>query len=232
MKQLTKNQLKILAMVCMTLDHIGAAFFPQAVWLRVIGRLAFPLFSYCIAEGCRYTRNKARYFGSVFACGAVCVIAFLPFGGFCGNALITLSMSILLLYGMEAWKSSGKLRFLALTAALAAVFYLLCRTVYIDYGFAGVLLPLYAEIGRLFWERVFVGIPPVIGERLGFAVGLLALAGVMGGLQRFCVLAIFLILLLGNERGKMEKCSTFFYIYYPAHLAVIGAMRMALEAAG
>ena len=222
-KQLTKNQLKILAMVCMTIDHIGAAFFPQAVWLRVIGRLAFPLFSYCIAEGCRYTRNKARYFGSVFACGAVCVIAFLPFGSFYGNALITLSMSILLLYGMEAWKSSGKLRLLALTAALAAVFYLLCRTVYIDYGFAGVLLPLYAEIGRLFWERVFVGIPPVIGERLGFAVG------VMGDLQRFCVLAIFPILLLGNERGKWEM-KHFFYIYYPAHLALIGAMRMALEA--
>ena len=54
-------------MVCMTIDHIGAMLFPQAVWLRVIGRLAFPLFSYCIAEGCRYTRNKARYFGSVFA---------------------------------------------------------------------------------------------------------------------------------------------------------------------
>ena len=111
---LTKNQLKILAMVCMTIDHIGAMLFPQAVWLRVIGRLAFPLFSYCIAEGCRYTRNKARYFGSVFACGAVCVIAFLPFGGFYGNALITLSLSILLLYGVEAWKSSGKLRFLGI----------------------------------------------------------------------------------------------------------------------
>lgn len=193
---LTKNQLKILAMVCMTIDHIGAAFFPQAVWLRVIGRLAFPLFSYCIVEGCRYTRNKARYFGSVFACGAVCVIAFLPFGSFYGNALITLSLSILLLYGVEAWKSSGKLRFLALTAALAAVFYLLCRTVPIDYG---------------------------------FAVGLLVLAGVMGGVQRFCVLAIFPLLLLGNERGKW-KMKHFFYIYYPAHLAVIGAVRMVLEA--
>ena len=191
---LTKNQLKILAMVCMTIDHIGAAFFPQAVWLRVIGRLAF-----------------------------------LPFGGFYGNALITLSLSILLLYGVEAWKSSGKLRFLALTAALAAVFYLLCRTVPIDYGFAGVLLPLYAEIGRLFWERVFAGISPVIGERLGFAVGLLVLAGVMGGVQRFCVLAIFPLLLLGNERGKW-KMKHFFYIYYPAHLAVIGAVRMVLEA--
>lgn len=216
---LTKNQLKILAMVCMTIDHIGAMLFPQAVWLRVIGRLAFPLFSYCIAEGCRYTRNKARYFGSVFACGAVCVIAFLPFGGFYGNALITLSLSILLLYGVEAWKSSGKLRFLALTAALAAVFYLLCRTVYIDYGFAGVLLPVYAAAGRILWEHVFAGI----------TVGLLVLAGVMGGVQRFCVLAIFPLLLLGNERGKW-KMKHFFYIYYPAHLALIGAMRMALEA--
>lgn len=191
---LTKNQLKILAMVCMTIDHIGAMLFPQAVWLRVIGRLAFPLFSYCIAEGCRYTRNKARYFGSVFACGAVCVIAFLPFGGFYGNALITLSLSILLLYGVEAWKSSGKLRFLVLTAALAAAFYLLCRTVYIDYGFAGVLLPVYAAAGRILWEHVFVGIPPVIGERLGFAVGLLALAGVMASAcwrsSRFCCSAM------------------------------------------
>lgn len=116
-----------------------------------------------------------------------------------------------------------------IAAALAAVFYLLCRTVPIDYGFAGVLLPLYAEIGRLFWERVFAGISPVIGERLGFAVGLLVLAGVMGGVQRFCVLAIFPLLLLGNERGKW-KMKHFFYIYYPAHLALIGAMRMALEA--
>ena len=99
----------------------------------------------------------------------------------------------------------------------------------IDYGFAGVLLPVYAAAGRILWEHVFVGIPPVIGERLGFAVGLLALAGVMGGLQRFCVLAIFPILLLGNERGKW-KMKHFFYIYYPAHLALIGAMRMALEA--
>ena len=115
-------------------------------------------------------------------------------------------------------------------AASAAVVYLRCRTVYIDYGLAGVLLPRYAEIGRLFWERVFVGIPPVIGERLGFAIGLLALAGVMGGVQRFCVLAIFPILLLGNERGKWEM-QHFFYIYYPAHLAVIGALRMAFEAA-
>ena len=86
---LTKNQLKILAIICMTIDHIGVAFFPNEPLLRMIGRLAFPIFSYGIAEGCRYTRNKRRYFGGVFLCGAVCALAFLPFGGFYGNALIT-----------------------------------------------------------------------------------------------------------------------------------------------
>ena len=83
--QLTKNQLKILAIVCMTIDHIGVTFFPHVPLLRMIGRLAFPIFSYGIAEGCRFTRNKFRYFGGVFLCGVVCVLAFLPVGGFYGT---------------------------------------------------------------------------------------------------------------------------------------------------
>ena len=226
---LTKNQLKLLAIVSMTLDHIGFAFFPDAVVLRIIGRLAFPIFSYCIAEGCRFTHDKKRYLGGVLGCGLLCVIAFLPVGGFYGNALITMSMSIVLLYAVQAWENSGKSCFLVLTAVLAGAFWLLCRVFPIDYGFAGVLLPLYAEAGRLLWERVFTGIPPVIGERMGFAVGLLVLAGVMGGVQRFCVLAIVPVALLGSERGR-RRMKNFFYIYYPAHLAVIGTVQMALEA--
>ena len=228
MKQLTKNQLKIFAIVCMTLDHIGAALFPQAVWLRVIGRLAFPIFSYGIAEGCRYTRNKRRYFGGVFLCGAVCALALLPFGGFYGNALITMSMSILLVYALQKWENSGEVCCLALTFALAAAFFVLCRTVYIDYGFAGVLLPLYAEVGRLLSNRL--NLPEKPCERIGFAVGLLALSAAMGGVQPWCLLSLVPIGLLGSERGRW-KMKHFFYIYYPAHLAIIGALRTALEAA-
>lgn len=225
---LTKNQLKILAIVCMTIDHIGVAFFPNEPLLRMIGRLAFPIFSYGIAEGCRYTRNKRRYFGGVFLCGAVCALALLPVGGFYGNALITMSMSILLVYALQKWENSGEVRYLVLTAALAGGFYLICRMVYIDYGFAGVLLPLYAELGRLLAIRF--GLPEKTGERAGFAVGLLALSAVMGGLQPWCLLSLVPIGLLGRERGRW-KMKHFFYIYYPAHLAVIAAMRTALEAA-
>lgn len=225
---LTKNQLKLLAIVCMTFDHIGSAFFPDAAALRIIGRLAFPIFSYCIAEGCRFTHDRVRYLGGVLGCGLLCVIAFLPVGGFYGNALLTMSMSILLVYALQKWENSGEVRCLALTFALAAAFFVLCRTVYIDYGFAGVLLPLYAEVGRLLSNRL--NLPEKTCERIGFAVGLLALSAAMGGVQPWCLLSLVPIGLLGRERGRW-KMKHFFYIYYPAHLAIIAAMRTALEAA-
>ena len=52
--------LKIIAFVTMAIDHIGYVFFPQYMWLRVIGRLAFPIFAYCLALGCVYTKNPKK----------------------------------------------------------------------------------------------------------------------------------------------------------------------------
>ena len=55
---LTNNQLKIIAMISMLIDHIGLQMFPDLLIFRIIGRLAFPIFAYMIAEGCFYTKNK------------------------------------------------------------------------------------------------------------------------------------------------------------------------------
>lgn len=48
---LSGNQLKIIAMITMLIDHIGVNLFPSVTILRVIGRLSFPIFAYMIAEG-------------------------------------------------------------------------------------------------------------------------------------------------------------------------------------
>ncbi|MBR6552622.1 MAG: hypothetical protein IKT89_07260, partial [Clostridia bacterium] len=63
---LTNNQLKIIAMFSMLLDHIGKVLLPQYPILQIIGRLAFPIFAFMIAEGCFYTKNKTRYFLTIF----------------------------------------------------------------------------------------------------------------------------------------------------------------------
>ena len=69
-KGLSGNQLKLIALAAMTVDHIGVQFFPNIQLLRIIGRLALPIFAYMIAQGCRYTKNKARYLGTIAAVAA------------------------------------------------------------------------------------------------------------------------------------------------------------------
>ena len=53
--------LKLIAMISMVFDHVGDMFFPDAVWPRMIGRLAMPVFSFCIAEGYTHTKDKKKY---------------------------------------------------------------------------------------------------------------------------------------------------------------------------
>ena len=56
-RTLNGNALKIIGAVSMFIDHVGVLFFPRVLFLRIIGRLAFPIFAYLIAEGCRHTNN-------------------------------------------------------------------------------------------------------------------------------------------------------------------------------
>ena len=71
---LTGNQLKIIAMITMTVDHVGMQLFPRLLWLRMIGRLAMPVYAYMIAEGCRHTRDRKKYLLRLLGMGALCQI--------------------------------------------------------------------------------------------------------------------------------------------------------------
>ena len=53
--------LKIIALITMTCDHIGKMFFPKITILQIVGRIAFPLFAYCLAVGCIYTYDIKKY---------------------------------------------------------------------------------------------------------------------------------------------------------------------------
>ena len=50
-KLLDGTALKLIAMVSMVFDHVGDNFFPEQTWMRVIGRIAMPIFAFCVAEG-------------------------------------------------------------------------------------------------------------------------------------------------------------------------------------
>lgn len=215
----TGNQLKIFALICMTVDHIGVILLPQSLLLRIIGRLAFPIFGYMIAEGCRYTRSMGRYLGLLVGFAAVSqMVDYVATGSLYQCIFVTFSMSVVLIWLLQlAIEKKKKWAWLAAAAALIGVFFLtrvlpvlLSGTDYdVDYGFWGVMLPVVIYFGKDRWRK------------LGFAaVVLLLLARESHWIQYIALLTLPLLALYNGQRGKW-KMKYLFYIYYPVHLAVL-----------
>ena len=215
---LTGNQLKTIALVTMTVDHAGILLFPEVPVLRIIGRLAFPIYAFLIAEGCRHTRSMGRYFGTMAAFAAGCQLFFLCFNGSLRQSvLVTFALSIGLVWLLREERLPSAvhnllvvLGFLGVLFLCAGLPMLLRGTDYsVDYGAVGVLLPVLVWLGRNRQERL----------------GLLALGTVMlgftyGGIQWWCLGSVPLVMLYNGLRGK-AKLKYLFYVYYPLHLAVL-----------
>lgn len=74
------DYLKILAILTMIIDHVGYYFFPEILWLRLIGRIAFPLFLFLVGFSRSY---KWRW--DLLIWGLVLWIAQLLFGFWQGS---------------------------------------------------------------------------------------------------------------------------------------------------
>ena len=89
------NQLKIIALVAMTCDHVGKVLLPKYEILQIVGRLAFPIFAYMIAEGCRYTRNRGKHLLQVVLVAILCqIVYFVVERSLFQCILVTFSLSI------------------------------------------------------------------------------------------------------------------------------------------
>ena len=204
--------LKIIAAIAMTIDHAGLLLFGDATWMRAVGRLAFPLFAYLIAEGFRYTRNRRRYFFGILALGTFCQIVCEIFSpGEMWNVLLTFSLSIALLYLLE--RSKADARFLAAFGTGLILVFFFTKYIPVDYGFFGVLLPLFPALFEKKWARLGA-----------FAVGLAVLCADSHPLQWISLSSLLLLALYNGKPGKY-KLKYFFYIFYPLHLAVIWGIR-------
>jgi len=234
------NALKLIAAAAMLTDHAGLMFFPGNPVFRVVGRLALPIFAFMIAEGCRYTKSRFKYFLTVFLLGAACQVVYWFFAGSTYlSILITFSLSILTICSLQFFRetvadpAAGAVRtvFAALCfPAAAGAVWLLNRVLTIDYGFWGCMLPVFA--GAFQRRR---GTPPDALDRLDrpwvhvamLGLGLLVLARDLGGVQYFSLLAVPLLLCYSGRRGR-KNLKYFFYIFYPVHLALLQGLAMLL----
>ena len=228
--------LKLIAMVCMIIDHLGAALFPGLLWMRVIGRIAFPLFCWCLAVGAHYTRNIYMYGARLF----VLYIVSQPFynGALSHtwaspNIFMTLLLGLIGIAGIQRkwyWLTIAAIIFSMYTGAdyglrgvvcilllyalrkhpiaLSAAFALFC----VEWGVS------WSHIVRTPWANIALSWGPA-------SRGMFKIADKMVTLQTLAVMSLPLMLIPARKRTKLPVPDKLLYWVYPAHLAVIWGIK-------
>ena len=220
-KGLSQEGLKTLACVTMLVDH-AALLFGGSPWLRVIGRLAFPIYCFLLTEGIRHTLDVRRYLSRLLFAAIVSEpiydLVLYPCVGIWQhqNVLWTLALGCAMLWCMTMiHKPVAKL-------AVMLLFALAAQLVRASYGSSGIyMIALFA----LCW-----GMPE---GKWVLAAGLLVINWLMGSftvsvfgldvpVQLFAELALVPIFLYsGEKRTRLKAVSWGFYLFYPAHLLLL-----------
>lgn len=239
-KILNSNQLKLIAIIAMTVDHIAWAMFdgyPRALLplvMHIIGRLTCPIMCYFIAEGYHYTRNINKYtfrlFAFAFASHFAYIFAsndfvdfksFIPF--YYGNFLNQTSVMWSLAWGLVMLRIADSKRIKSIYKVLLVI--LICIiTLPSDWSCIAALCIMAIGTNRgdfrkqMSWMIFYVALYSL--------VYFFAIDKTYGILQMGVVFSIPVIAMYNGKRGKNPKINKFmkwfFYIFYPLHLFVIG----------
>ena len=234
-KGLTGSTLKIIAIVTMFIDHIGAAIFEDLritshviakgeaaymTWglidlaLRLIGRVAFPIFCFLLVEGFLHTRDVKKY---ALRLGIFCLISELPFNlAFYGqlsasahqNVFFTLFIGLLVLIGLDHFKAGGW------RCALGRAVCTLAGA-----GVAALLRTDYSAFGVCVIVCFYLLHDKKIARDISSMVALVAASP----LEITGLLSLIPIHLYNGKRGISLKY--FFYLFYPVHLLVLCCIR-------
>ncbi|WP_294950774.1 TraX family protein [uncultured Eubacterium sp.] len=239
-KILNSNQLKLIAIIAMTVDHIAWAMFdgyPSALLplvMHIIGRLTCPIMCYFIAEGYHYTRNINKYTFRLFAFAFVSHFAyifasndfvdfksFIPF--YYGNFLNQTSVMWSLAWGLVMLRIADSKRIKSIYKVLLVI--LICIiTLSSDWSCIAALCIMAVGTNRGDFRRQMSWM--IFYVALYSLVYFFAIDKAYGILQMGVVLSIPVIAMYNGKRGKNPKINKFmkwfFYIFYPVHLFVIG----------
>lgn len=237
---LSSSWLHIIAMVLMLCDHAWAMLFPAAEWLTCIGRIAFPIFAFMIAEGAAHTHSMRRYILRMLIWAVISEIPFnLMMGGsvfypFHQNVMWTFLISLIAITLLEKVKKRFKKRLIKVLLSIPIVLTaaLIGTVTMVDYLGAGVLtvLVFYFFPSGKWWGKIgqLVLMYVINVEVLGGFYYEVSIFGhtfeiVQQGLALFALIPIWLY---NGERGNTSKSFKHFcYAFYPAHLICLFVIR-------
>ena len=203
--------LKLLAMALMLCDHLWATVLPGVMWLTAVGRIAFPIFAFQVAEGFQRTNDRKKYLLRmlVFA-----LISEGPFdwaffsGVYWGhqNVYFTLLLGLLAMKALDTSQTPEGMPALKGILGAAACF-LAAALLHCDYDVLGLALILALYMPRK-------------DKRAQCIAG-----AVFSLFEPVAPLAFGLVWFYSGERGGSSKLEQWaFYWFYPAHIFVLGVL--------
>ncbi len=235
-KGFNSNQLKVIAIGAMTLDHLISVIFPNYPkdwWIlicHVIGRLTAPIMWFFIAEGYHYTRNVKKYGGRLFLFALISHFAYnfafgIPFIPFQTSVFNQTSVIWSLAWGLVCLVigDSEKLKEWMKTFLII----LICLLTFCsDWSCIAVMAIVSIGSNRGNFKKQMSGM--MFYVTLYAIIYFLFIDKVYGLLQFGTALTIPLLARYNGERGNWKGMKWFFYLYYPLHLVLCGVIRLAL----
>lgn len=238
------NLLKLVAMISMLIDHTGKMFFHQYRIMRIIGRLAFPLYAYCIAVGGVYSKNKLKYLSRILLMGlisqpfyavalahtvpAMYAVRFAdnPLGAVMNfyvqswavpNIMLTLALGLMLIWSLREGQY---------VCALSVALLVWKAQNAVNYGWRGVALIALFYLTISHW---WVSLPVMSAYMLwwGSQGASYHMFGASFGIQMFAILALPLVYIPTWSKLRINKWV--YYLFYPAHLIGIMLIEFALK---
>ena len=224
--------LKVLALVFMFIDHAGKVLFNNMQEMRIIGRIAFPLYVWCMIVGFYHTRCVWKYMLRVLLTGLISqplYVVALNHRWNEPNIFLTLFLGLCALWGIREKKYGSHFWAPAIAIMLATIlntnygwqgvflFILLYAVQDTRPGIAAVMVAYfmfwgasYSVTKSLFGIRIALDeLPPFISRPLSPFLRM----------EAYALLSLPLILIRFPKDLKMPKWLG--YALYPAHLALL-----------
>ena len=229
--------LKIIALVFMFCDHAGKMLLPGVPEMRMLGRIAFPIYVWCMIVGFHYTRSVPKYLLRVLAIGLISQPLYnlaLNHNWTQPNVFLTLFLGLCALWGIREKKYFSHLWAPAAALALATL-------LNADYGWKGVLLFILLYAVRdsrpgiaavmisyfLFWGSFY----SVTKSFFGQPVDISGLAPVLSKplssflrLETYALLSLPFLLIRFKKDLKLPRWVG--YALYPAHLLLLYGLEL------
>ena len=231
--------MKIIALLFMFVDHSGKALFGNMQEMRILGRIAFPIYAWCMVVGLCYTRSVPKYLGRILLTGIISPPLYMvalnhrwneP------NIFLTLFLGLCAMWGIKEKKWGSQFWAPVVCVCLATL-------LNVDYGWKGIILIIMMYAARhsrpalaavmiaffMYWGTAY----RLTNSLWGISFDVTRLPDWLSGplsaflrLETYALLSLPFILCRFPRDLRMPKWVS--YALYPGHLVLLILLKLAI----